>query len=177
MTEFVPLALGPGRRPRARGSRNWVSANSDGRSRGETARPCLRCLVLPWRVEPCRALPRRATTLWPWLASHDLAANGPASRDRPLRRGLFSIYFKCKISERSKLREGVQTKNASGGQLDHRPEAFGAPVPCLLPPEAKTEWQRAVEDLSSRGLLFDGSLAASSTTSCASRRSGNASRS
>jgi P27 family predicted phage terminase small subunit len=33
------------------------------------------------------------------------------------------------------------------------------PCPAWLPPEAKTEWQRAVQDLSSRGLLFDGAIA------------------
>jgi P27 family predicted phage terminase small subunit len=33
------------------------------------------------------------------------------------------------------------------------------PCPAWLPPEAKAEWHRAVRDLSSRGLLFDGALA------------------
>jgi P27 family predicted phage terminase small subunit len=33
------------------------------------------------------------------------------------------------------------------------------PCPAWLPPEAKAEWARAVQDLSSRGLLFDGALA------------------
>jgi P27 family predicted phage terminase small subunit len=33
------------------------------------------------------------------------------------------------------------------------------PCPAWLPPDAKAEWQRAVKDLSSRGLLFDGALA------------------
>jgi P27 family predicted phage terminase small subunit len=33
------------------------------------------------------------------------------------------------------------------------------PCPSWLPPEAKAEWNRAVEDLSSRGLLFSGALA------------------
>jgi P27 family predicted phage terminase small subunit len=33
------------------------------------------------------------------------------------------------------------------------------PCPAWLPPEARPEWQRAVQDLSSRGLLFDGALA------------------
>jgi P27 family predicted phage terminase small subunit len=31
--------------------------------------------------------------------------------------------------------------------------------PAWLPPEAKAGWQRAVQDLSSRGLMLDGSLA------------------
>jgi P27 family predicted phage terminase small subunit len=35
----------------------------------------------------------------------------------------------------------------------------GYPCPAWLPPEAKAEWHRAVRDLSSRGLLFDGALA------------------
>src|SRR5688572_12373916 len=31
-----------------------------------------------------------------------------------------------------KFREGVQTENAASGRhLEHRPEAFGAPVPCV----------------------------------------------
>jgi P27 family predicted phage terminase small subunit len=33
------------------------------------------------------------------------------------------------------------------------------PCPAWLPPEAKAEWSRAVQDLSSRGLMFDGALA------------------
>jgi P27 family predicted phage terminase small subunit len=33
------------------------------------------------------------------------------------------------------------------------------PCPAWLPPEAKAEWQRAVQDLLSRGLMFDGALA------------------
>jgi P27 family predicted phage terminase small subunit len=33
------------------------------------------------------------------------------------------------------------------------------PCPAWLPPEAKAEWHRAVQDLSSRGLMFDGALA------------------
>jgi P27 family predicted phage terminase small subunit len=33
------------------------------------------------------------------------------------------------------------------------------PCPAWLPPEARSEWQRAVKDLSSRGLLFPGALA------------------
>lgn len=33
------------------------------------------------------------------------------------------------------------------------------PCPAWLPPEAKAEWQRAVQDLSSRGLMFDGAVA------------------
>ena len=35
----------------------------------------------------------------------------------------------------------------------------GHPCPAWLPPEARAEWDRAVRDLSGRGLLFDGALA------------------
>jgi P27 family predicted phage terminase small subunit len=33
------------------------------------------------------------------------------------------------------------------------------PCPAWLPPEARSEWARAVQDLSSRGLMFDGAIA------------------
>lgn len=33
------------------------------------------------------------------------------------------------------------------------------PCPAWLPAEAKAEWHRAVRDLSSRGLMFEGALA------------------
>ena len=33
------------------------------------------------------------------------------------------------------------------------------PCPAWLPAEARAEWNRAVQDLSSRGLMFDGALA------------------
>jgi P27 family predicted phage terminase small subunit len=33
------------------------------------------------------------------------------------------------------------------------------PCPAWLPPDARAEWNRAVRDLSSRGLLFDGAIA------------------
>jgi P27 family predicted phage terminase small subunit len=33
------------------------------------------------------------------------------------------------------------------------------PCPAWLPPEARAEWHRAVQDLSSRGLMFTGALA------------------
>jgi P27 family predicted phage terminase small subunit len=35
----------------------------------------------------------------------------------------------------------------------------GYPCPAWLPSEARSEWSRAVQDLSSRGLMFEGALA------------------
>jgi P27 family predicted phage terminase small subunit len=42
---------------------------------------------------------------------------------------------------------------------DRRRMRSAHPCPAWLPPEAKAEWNRAVADLSSRGLLFDGAIA------------------
>jgi P27 family predicted phage terminase small subunit len=54
----------------------------------------------------------------------------------------------------SKPRTPLRVVTSSTGRK--RP---ASPCPAWLPPEAKAEWQRAVKDLSSRGLLFDGAIA------------------
>jgi P27 family predicted phage terminase small subunit len=54
----------------------------------------------------------------------------------------------------SKPRTPLRVVTSSTGRK--RP---ASPCPAWLPPEAKAEWQRAVKDLSSRGLMFDGAIA------------------
>jgi P27 family predicted phage terminase small subunit len=52
----------------------------------------------------------------------------------------------------SKPRTSLHLIASGPGQKAHA-------CPAWLPPEARAEWSRAVQDLSSRGLLFEGALA------------------